>query len=46
MTTQITQDDLKKIEAGIRNKYIKVADNPGRIVSNTRPVGRALRLST
>jgi len=28
MAIQITQDDLKKIEAGIRNKYIKVADNP------------------
>jgi len=28
MATQITQDDLKKVEAGIRNKYIKVADNP------------------
>ncbi len=28
METQITQDDLVKIEAGIRDKYIKVADNP------------------
>lgn len=28
MTIQIAQDDLKKIEAGIRNKYIKVANNP------------------
>ncbi len=27
-TTQITQDDLKKIEAGIREKYIKVAESP------------------
>jgi arsenite methyltransferase len=28
MAIQITQDDIKKIEAGIRNKYIKVADSP------------------
>ena len=28
MATQITQDDLATIEAGIRNKYSKVADNP------------------
>ena len=28
MTIQISQDDLKKIEAGIRDKYIKVADSP------------------
>jgi len=28
MATQITRDDLKKIEAGIRDKYTKVADNP------------------
>ncbi|MFZ3048812.1 MAG: methyltransferase domain-containing protein [Desulfatirhabdiaceae bacterium] len=28
MTIQISQDDLKKIGAGIRDKYIKVADNP------------------
>lgn len=28
MINQIAQDDLKKIETGIRNKYIKVADNP------------------
>jgi arsenite methyltransferase len=27
MATQITQEDLTKIEAGIRNKYSKVADN-------------------
>ena len=28
MESQITIDDLKKIEAGIREKYIKVAQNP------------------
>jgi len=28
MENQITQDDLKKIEAGIRDKYSKVAENP------------------
>ncbi len=28
MATQITQDDLKKIEEGIRDKYSKVAENP------------------
>ena len=28
MATQITQDDLATIKAGIRNKYSKVADNP------------------
>jgi arsenite methyltransferase len=28
MATQITRDDLNKIEAGIRDKYMKVADNP------------------
>jgi arsenite methyltransferase len=28
MAIQISQDDLKKIEAGIRDKYIKVADSP------------------
>jgi arsenite methyltransferase len=28
MAIQITQDDIIKIKAGIRNKYIKVADSP------------------
>ena len=28
METQITQEDLKQIEVGIRNKYSKVADSP------------------
>jgi arsenite methyltransferase len=28
MDTSISKDDLKKIEAGIREKYIKVANNP------------------
>jgi len=28
MESQITIDDLKKIEAGIREKYIKVAKSP------------------
>ena len=28
MVSQISQDDLEKIEAGIRDKYIKVADSP------------------
>jgi len=28
MATQFTQDDLAKIEAGIRDKYSKVADDP------------------
>ncbi len=28
MESQITMDDLKKIEAGIREKYVKVAHNP------------------
>jgi arsenite methyltransferase len=28
MAIQISQDDLKTIQAGIRNKYVKVADNP------------------
>ena len=28
MVIQITQDDIDKIEAGIRNKFIKVADSP------------------
>jgi SAM-dependent methyltransferase len=28
MVIQVTQDDINKIEAGIRNKFIKVADSP------------------
>lgn len=28
METRITQEDLKQIEAGIRNKYSRVADSP------------------
>ena len=28
MTTQITQEDLEQISAGIRRKYARVADNP------------------
>ena len=28
MATRITRDDLNKIEAGIRDKYVKVANNP------------------
>jgi arsenite methyltransferase len=38
-TTQITLDDLKKIEAGIRNKYIKVAESPEGLFNY--PTGRA-----
>jgi arsenite methyltransferase len=38
-TTQITRDDLKKIEAGIRDKYIKVAENPEGLFKY--PTGRA-----
>lgn len=39
METQITQEDLNQIEAGIRNKYSKVADSPeGQF---KYPIGRA-----
>jgi arsenite methyltransferase len=38
-TTQITLDDLKKIEAGIRDKYIKVAESPEGLFKY--PTGRA-----
>ncbi len=39
MGTLISQDDLKKIEAGIRDKYSKVADNPEGLFAY--PTGRA-----
>ncbi len=39
METQITQDDLTKIEAGIKEKYAKVADNPQGLFAY--PTGRA-----
>jgi len=39
MANQITQDDLKKIEEGIRNKYSKVAENPEGLFAY--PTGRA-----
>ncbi len=39
MVNQITQDDLKKIEAGIRDKYSKVAENPEGLFAY--PTGRA-----
>lgn len=39
MATQITQDDLAKIEAGIRDKYAKVADSPEGLFAY--PTGRA-----
>ncbi len=39
MASQITRDDLKKIEAGIRDKYSKVADNPEGLFAY--PTGRA-----
>jgi arsenite methyltransferase len=38
MATQMTQDDLTKIEEGIRNKYSKVADNQQGLF--TYPTGR------
>ncbi len=37
--TQITRDDLNKIEAGIRDKYRKVAENPQGLFAY--PTGRA-----
>ena len=40
MTIQISQDDLKKIEAGIRDKYIKVADSPEGLFKY--PTGRSV----
>lgn len=39
MAIHITQDDLKTIETGIRNKYIKVANNPEGLFQY--PVGRS-----
>jgi SAM-dependent methyltransferase len=39
MATQITRDDLNKIEAGIRDKYMKVADNPEGLFAY--PTGRS-----
>jgi len=39
VVTQITQGDLKKIEAGIRDKYSKVANNPEGLFAY--PTGRA-----
>jgi 2-polyprenyl-3-methyl-5-hydroxy-6-metoxy-1,4-benzoquinol methylase len=39
MTSQISQVDLEKIESGIRDKYIKVADNPEGLFRY--PTGRA-----
>jgi arsenite methyltransferase len=39
MATQITQEDRAKIEAGIRDKYAKVADNPEGLFAY--PTGRA-----
>ena len=39
MATQITQDDLKKIEAGIRDKYSKVAESPEGLFAY--PTGRS-----
>lgn len=39
METQITQDDLERIEAGILEKYARVADNPQGLF--TYPTGRA-----
>ncbi len=39
MATQITQDDLNKIEEGIRDKYMKVAENPEGLFAY--PTGRA-----
>ncbi len=39
MANQITQDDLKKIEAGIRDKYMMVAKNPEGLFAY--PTGRA-----
>ena len=39
MATQMSRDDLAKIEAGIRDKYAQVADNPKELF--TYPTGRA-----
>ncbi len=39
MGTQITQDDLKKIEEGVRDKYMKVAKDPEGLFAY--PTGRA-----
>jgi len=39
METQISQKDKDKIEAGIRSKYIKVAENPEGL--SKYPTGRA-----
>jgi arsenite methyltransferase len=39
MTTQISQDDLAKIETGIRSKYARVADSPQGLFAY--PTGRA-----
>lgn len=39
MTNQIPQDDLNKIQSGIRNKYVKVATNPEGLFAY--PTGRS-----
>jgi arsenite methyltransferase len=39
MVTQITQEDLAKIEAGIRDKYARVAENPQGLFAY--PTGRS-----